>query len=52
MLDASKAARELSWRPKWNLDEALKRTVAWAKAHKGGADMATHCATEIDAYMD
>ena len=50
-LDSEKARRELGWRPRWSLDEALERTVAWAKAYAAGADMGNVCRAEIERYM-
>lgn len=32
MLDCSKAKHRLNWKPKWNLDRALKETVEWYRA--------------------
>ena len=33
-IDYSKAKRELGWEPKIGLDEGLKRTIKWFKAHQ------------------
>lgn len=38
-LDASKAKRDLGWSPRWNLVEALHRTVAWFRGYRDGVDM-------------
>jgi nucleoside-diphosphate-sugar epimerase len=32
-LDCAKAARELGWQPRVPLDEGIRRTIAWWKAH-------------------
>jgi CDP-glucose 4,6-dehydratase len=48
-LDCAKARRELSWRPVWALDEALRRTVAWRRALDGGADMTDFSLQQIRA---
>lgn len=32
MLDWSKAERQLGWRPRWSISEAVKRTVDWYRA--------------------
>lgn len=32
-LNCAKAEKKLNWRPKWNLDQALKATVDWNKAY-------------------
>jgi len=36
-LDATKARTRLGWRPKFELDEGLKRAVAWYERHLAGA---------------
>jgi CDP-glucose 4,6-dehydratase len=36
-LDAAKARQVLGWRPIYGLDEGLKRTIAWYRAHLGRA---------------
>ena len=38
-LDCAKARARLEWTPRWNLDEALRRTVDWRRAFEAGADM-------------
>jgi CDP-glucose 4,6-dehydratase len=32
-LDSTKANRRLGWRPVWSLDEALRATADWYRAH-------------------
>ncbi|GMM91800.1 CDP-glucose 4,6-dehydratase [Qipengyuania sp. MTN3-11] len=49
-LDISKARARLHWRPRWALEEAVERIVAWQKAWLDGADMRTHCLAEIENY--
>jgi CDP-glucose 4,6-dehydratase len=38
-LDSSMAARELDWRPGWDLDDALALVVEWHRAHRAGESM-------------
>nr|WP_306673567.1 CDP-glucose 4,6-dehydratase [Tahibacter caeni] len=38
-LDSGAAARELDWRPRWSLEQALAATVAWHQAWHAGSDM-------------
>lgn len=38
-LDSSRARARLGWQPRWSLDEALERTLAWHQAWRAGADM-------------
>jgi CDP-glucose 4,6-dehydratase len=37
-LDASRARKELGWRPRWPLDEALSRTTEWYRKLSAGVD--------------
>lgn len=50
-LDCSKAKMRLNWHPKWNLQEALARVVAWDKAYLEQKDMKTVCLRQISEYM-
>ncbi len=36
-LSIEKAVGQLGWRPRWDLEEAVARTVAWYRAHHRGA---------------
>ncbi len=38
-LDSTAAERQLGWRPRWDLDEALARVATWHEAHRRGEDM-------------
>jgi len=38
-LDSSRARARLGWQPRWPLEEALERTLAWHQAWRAGADM-------------
>ena len=49
-LDSAKARHRLGWRPRWDLDEALVRTVEWHLAWRGGADMAAVSRGQIEAH--
>lgn len=49
-LDCSKAAAELNWRPKWTLDTALDRIVAWHKGHSQGLNMRQATLDQIREY--
>lgn len=50
-LDSSKAADHIGWRPRWSLEQALKRTLDWYAASRAGEDMAAVTAAQIDAYV-
>lgn len=49
-LDVSKACARLGWQPRWSLDQALAKTVAWYKAWQAGQDMRAFTLGQIDAY--
>lgn len=49
-LDISKARAGLHWGPRWSLDEALGRIVAWHRAWLSGADMHDYCNTELERF--
>jgi len=49
-LDSARARNALDWKPRWSLEDALEKTVAWQKAWKRGADMAAVCRDQIRAY--
>ncbi len=46
-LDSSKSRAFLRWRPTWNLDEALARTVDWHLAYLQGKDMQEYTLKQI-----
>jgi CDP-glucose 4,6-dehydratase len=52
LLDAGKAKKELGWRPKWSLDQALERIVAWHRADQAGEEMRQVCLDQIEDYHD
>ena len=49
-LDSTAAERELGWRPRWDLDEALARVAAWHEAHRRGEDMRRTSFEQIAAF--
>ena len=49
-LDSSQARKELGWKPRWSLMQALEQTVAWHKAWKKGADMNAVSLEQIGDY--
>ena len=50
-LDSAKARTRLGWRPRWRLEEALKRTLDWHLAWRAGADMAEYSLGQVRAYQ-
>jgi CDP-glucose 4,6-dehydratase len=52
-LNIDKAVSRLAWSPRWNVREAVSRTVEWYRAHhvEGGSfDAAALCQQQIRAY--
>lgn len=49
-LDSTKARTLLGWRPRWDLEAALARTLDWHLAWKAGADMAAASLAQIGDY--
>ena len=49
-LDSGLAVRELGWRPAWDLQEALARSVHWYRAEMGGADMRAVSLQQIEDF--
>lgn len=49
-LDCSKAKMRLDWKPRWCLQEALFRIVAWNKAYCDQQDMQVMCLQQIADY--
>ena len=52
MLDCSKAYRQLHWYPRWDLGEALEKTIEWHKATSKTKQFKECCVRQIDDYMD
>lgn len=49
-LDSSQARSLLGWAPRWDVQEAVQRTLDWHQAWKGGADMASFTRLQITDY--
>ena len=49
-LDSTKAARQLGWKPRWDLAAALDHTVDWHRAWRSGGDMRALCLAQIETY--
>jgi CDP-glucose 4,6-dehydratase len=49
-LDSSKAKARMGWYPRWNLENALAKTLDWYQAWKQGADMHGVSLTQLHAY--
>ena len=51
-LDSSKAVRKLGWKPIWNVDVAIDRTVSWYQKDRPGTDMAAFTTSQIRDYQE
>ncbi|MCK5606250.1 CDP-glucose 4,6-dehydratase, partial [Candidatus Pacearchaeota archaeon] len=49
-LDCSKAHTQLHWQPRWTLNKALEKIIAWHKAEISGMDLKQLCLEQIDEY--
>lgn len=49
-LDCAKATSLLAWQPRWSLEQALNRIVAWHKGHLAGGDMRELTLAQIIEY--
>lgn len=49
-LDCAHIRERLGWIPKWHIDEAISRTVEWAKAFRDGADLRACMLEQIRAF--
>lgn len=51
-LDSSKAKTKLGWMPRWNLETALNKTIAWHQAWRTKENMVAITSAQIQAYTD
>lgn len=49
-LDSSRARARLSWTPRWDLEEAIRRTVEWFRAYRDGRDMRVLSLEQISSF--
>lgn len=51
-LDSSKSRTRLAWRPRWNLQVALDKTLEWHEAWRDGKDMYEVTVVQIGEYLN
>ncbi len=49
-LDCAHISERLGWVPNWHIDEAVARTVEWAKAYRDGTDLRACMLEQIRAF--
>ena len=50
-LDCSKLKTVFNWRPKWNIDTAIEKTVEWAKNHQDCGEILDCMEKQINEYF-
>lgn len=51
-LDCSKLKKTFGWKPKWNFDEAMEKTVEWSKVYVSGGDVIGCMDRQIEEYCN
>lgn len=51
-LDSTKLKTTFGWRPRWHMQEAIKKTVEWSKVWLSGGDIPAEMQREIAEYLD
>lgn len=49
-LDCSRIKKTFGWRPRWNIRQALEKTVEWSKAYLDGKDVSAVMDQQIRQY--
>ena len=52
MLDIDKSVQELSWKPKWKSEEAVKRTIEWYKNSLSNNSAVELIERDLQAYIE
>lgn len=50
-LDCSKLKAAFEWRPRWHIDEAVKKTVEWTQVWRSGGDIVAEMGRQISEYF-
>lgn len=51
-LDCSRIKKTFGWRPKWGVNEAIKKTVEWSKAYASGEDISGCMDRQIEEFLN
>ena len=50
-LDCAKMRNTFDWLPRWHIDTAVEKTIAWAKAWRRGADIGALMRAQIEEFL-
>ncbi len=50
-LDSSKVKKAFGWKPRWSVEEAVKKTAEWYRAYFDGVDMIEYTKEQIEDYF-
>ncbi len=50
-LDCAKAKSTMGWFPRWNVEQAIDKSVEWTKAYLAKEDVKRVCLQQIDEYL-
>ena len=51
-LDCSRMRQVFGWKPRWNIEEAVKKTVEWFQVYASGGDVASCMEAQIREFME
>lgn len=51
-LDCSKLKTTFGWKPRWNFDTAIEKTVEWSKVYVSGGDVVACMDKQIEEYIN
>ena len=50
-LDCSKLKTTFGWKPRWNFDTAIEKSVEWSKVYAAGGDVVACMDKEIEEFF-
>ena len=50
-LDCSKIKSTFGWKPRWNLETAIEKTVEWTKCWKDGGDVRECMKKQVEEFL-
>ena len=52
MLDCALAKNTLGWRPRWNIEQAVKKVVEWTRVYAAGAGVMKEMERQMDVFEE